>query len=218
MAISAPGADNSTPGGDFFSEAGNVYVFYGPVLRDMDMSEADATIRGIAEEERAGETLAGLGDTDGDGQADLGIGAPGAADGAGRVYIMTGPLSGSTPLALASARIDGGTAWARMGEALESGGDADADGHQDVLIGTPRLSAYTGQVSLFYGPISGTVSDLDADLTITGAATGHRLGTALAGGQDLDADGTPDILIGVPGEDTTADTAGAALLFFGSGS
>ena len=76
MAISAPGADNSTPGGEFFTEAGNVYVFYGPVLRDMDMSEADATLRGIAQDERAGGTLAGLGDVDGDGQADLGIGAP----------------------------------------------------------------------------------------------------------------------------------------------
>jgi hypothetical protein len=218
MGIGAPGTDTSTPTGELFSDAGAVYVFFGPVLRDLDMSEADTTLRGVAEGDHAGQTLAGLGDIDGDGLPDLAVGAPSADGNSGAVFIVSGPASASAPLALAQAQILGHVGNAQAGEALSSGGDADRDGLMDLLIGAPQTSASTGAAFLFYGPLEGTLSTSEAPIQVSGEFPGDRLGAALTGGADIDLDGTQDILIGVPGESSSADGAGAVLLFFGEGS
>jgi hypothetical protein len=218
LVIGAPGTDTTTPAGESFVNAGAVYVLLGPVLRDYDLSEATAIFRGIAEGDLAGSSLAGLGDVDGDGSPDIAVGAPGADGEAGKIFLISGPGTTSSPLALATAQILGSEGTAQLGACVAAGGDADADGRADVLIGAPRAGGSAGLAVLFYGPISGTLEDTDADLSVTGEAIGHRLGTSLAGGADLDMDGTDDLLIGVPGEDTAGDGAGAALIFFGTGS
>ena len=218
MAVGAPGADTSTPGGDSFTDAGVVYILLGPVLRETALSDADAIHRGIDNADNSGSTLAGTGDLDGDGTADIAVGAPGASGQAGKVFIIAGPATSDGPLALATAQVIGVEAFGELGASLASAGDANSDGLMDLLIGAPQTGGGTGHAVLFYGPITGSLTADEADLSITGDSPGHRLGASLAGGQDIDGDGTHDLLIGVPGEDTAGDGAGAALIFFSIGS
>ncbi len=218
LVFGAPGADTLTPTGENFVDAGAVYILLGPVLRDYDLSEADAIHRGIADDDRAGSTLAAVGDVDGDGTPDIALGAPGADGETGKIFLIAGPGTTSAPLALAAAQILGTEGTAQLGASIAAGGDADGDGLADVLIGAPRASGSAGLAVLFYGPLAGTLTAADADLTVSGVSIGHRLGTGLAGGEDLDLDGTEDLFIGVPGEDAAGDGSGAALIFFSTGS
>jgi hypothetical protein len=46
---------------------------------------------------------------------------------------------------------------------------------------------------------------------------GDKLGYAVSAGMDLDGDGTPDLAVGAPYEDSNGTSSGAALLFSGAG-
>jgi hypothetical protein len=86
VVISAPWFDTDT---------GRVWVFYGPVIGSLDLSEAHVTFIGAASGDRFGESISGGGDTNGDGLADLVIGAASDSEGgagAGAVYIFQAPF------------------------------------------------------------------------------------------------------------------------------
>ena len=73
------------------ADAGAVYIFLGPLSGSVDLSLADTIFSGEAAGDRAGLSLAQIGDQDGGGQPDLLVGATlnsdGAAD-AGAAYII----------------------------------------------------------------------------------------------------------------------------------
>lgn len=109
---------------------------------------------------------------------------------------------------------DAGVAAARVG-------DVDGDNIDDVIIGARNNDfggTDAGAAYLFYGPVtySGEVSLANADLKLYGAAAGDKAGRTVIGGADLDGDGTDDVTIGAPNEDTSGSSAGAAYVFFGS--
>lgn len=71
--------------------AGAVYVAYGPLSGWTPLAEAGVVLEGRGLGSRVGEAVAAT-DIDGDGCDDVVIGAPGAAGGAGRVWVV--PLAG----------------------------------------------------------------------------------------------------------------------------
>jgi hypothetical protein len=78
-------------------QAGKVYVLYGPVTGDRSLSLADARFEGEEASNEAGSSLSAAGDVDGDGFADIVVGAQYAdagGDDAGGAYLI---LSGSLP-------------------------------------------------------------------------------------------------------------------------
>lgn len=86
LVIGAPFAD--TPSSDY---GGVVYLIYGPVTGTMDLSDADGRFLDV--DGSAGKAVANLGDVDGDGFADLLVGAyrdGEAAEGAGAAYLLLG--------------------------------------------------------------------------------------------------------------------------------
>jgi hypothetical protein len=150
--------------------------------------------------EHAGWDVAAAGDIDGDGQGEILVGAPYRRTGdsldeqgfpysPGRVYIINAPEVGESDLESNSvALIEGSVSWSFLGQSVEGVGDMDGDGYDDIMIGVP---AYTtgdptdpaeGRVDLFLGPLSGDLSDEDADLHWVGASAGHYLGFDIAGG------------------------------------
>lgn len=134
-----------------------------------------------------GNALSTAGDVTGDGVDDVAVGAWNEwwnNRSGGRVYVHDG-TSGALVHALRSPSPEPQGAF---GMALASVGDLDADGAPDLAVGAPEESP-GGRAYVFSGRTGRrllTLQDAQAD----------RLGYALAPAGDIDADGTPDILVG----------------------
>lgn len=161
-----------------------------------------------------GGSLALAGDLDGDGLADLLVGAP-RADSSGTDAGAVQMLSMSTGAALWSA--SGLAAGDRFGSALAAVGDVNLDGVPDVLVGAPLADAPlldSGAAWLLDGA-SGAVLRSWA-----GTATEDEFGRGVTGPGDIDGDGTPDLAVGAPlvnGPGTGADNGRVLVLSGASG-
>jgi hypothetical protein len=161
-----------------------------------------------------GRTAAGLGDLDGDGYAEFGLG--GWESGVSRVWVFTGLPDGLWALSEAIATLSDTSDFEAP---IDGAGDLDGDGHDDLVIGTPEYAGRAiaaGAARVFYGPVFGTGAFADADLRIYGVGEGDLLGYSVTAAGDLDLDGLSDLLIGGPGVDVGAAEAGAAWVYAGA--
>jgi hypothetical protein len=168
------------------------------------------TLTGEAANDWFGESVA-LGDVDGDGYADLIVGAPyddrGATD-AGAVFIYRGgPTAPTTPWRI----LVGETANDQFGWAVAFLGDVDGDGIGDIAVGA-RLHGGKGKVYLFHGGVAMSTTSAGA---WDGEATDDWFGNSVAGPGDVDGGGRADLLVGAPYNDRGGSAAGAAYLFRG---
>ncbi|MCB9762240.1 MAG: FG-GAP repeat protein [Alphaproteobacteria bacterium] len=207
------GANEVLPGGP-----GVVYAVMSPVYGDFDLRDADATLRGESPYDTVGESVASAGDVDGDGNADVLIGAPQGVDphlGPGRAYLVLGPLWGERPLDTADAVLVGEAYGDRAGYSVAAAGDVNGDQHADLLVGTYqalRADDPPGLAYLVLGPVSGHVDLGEADGRLVGESTHGRAGFSVASAGDVNGDGLDDLLIGAIGE---REFAGAAYVFHG---
>ena len=121
---------------DFDSNAGGAYIIEGPVGGTASLGTADAKVLGEAAGDYTGDSVHGPGDVDNDGYDDVLIGSGYSDAGntnAGAVYLVRGPLSGTSNLSAAVSRI---TATGKEDRARGRGvGDVDNDGIPDVMLG-----------------------------------------------------------------------------------
>jgi len=118
-------------------------------------------------------------------------------------------LSGLAPCVRAQVfdyRIEGGNSDAGFGGAVSRIGDVDQDGAEDFAVGAPDSGTSDGSVSIF----SGKSGALLARLAGTYAS---QLGQAVDGRIDADGDGYPDVLIGAPGDSTSASFGGRVFIY-----
>jgi hypothetical protein len=147
-------------------------------------------VAGLDRIDRLGASLAIVGDLDGDGFADLLVGAPGDAssDLPSRVCLFTG--APSSLLATAYRTIASDQLQDGFGAAVAALGDLDGDGATDFAVGAPaRATGGSGIGELFV--YSGANGALIRTLT---SATGP-FGAVLAAIGDVDGDGTADLLV-----------------------
>ncbi|MFH1466161.1 MAG: MopE-related protein [Pseudomonadota bacterium] len=154
------------------------------------------------EEGQFGYSVAGVGDVNGDGYADVLIGAPGA-DGsvseAGGAYLFHGSSSGLASTADWSAspcsRDD------HCGYSVASAGDVNGDGYPDVVVGAPgNMDTYysgSGTVYVYHGGASGLSTSEDATLQGDSGST-DAFGSAVGTAGDFDGDGDDELLVGAP--------------------
>ncbi len=206
---------------------------------------------------QTGRSVANVGDVLADGFADLAIGAPladlnGAVNN-GAVYVISGGFLRSTPpitgvINLANVGQGGannvpGVIFTgtdsddRLGFSTSFGGDFNADGVGDILMGSVLANGGTGEVTLVYGSsglinqgiVGGGFSNISLGRVLPGATNpipgavflGENIadltGFSVANGADFNGDGVSDILIGSPGWDGTGGTdSGRATLIYGT--
>ncbi|MCK6525042.1 FG-GAP-like repeat-containing protein [Myxococcota bacterium] len=201
--------------------AGAAYLLLGGSagVGTLDLSAADAIFLGEAVEDYAGFAVAGGGDSDGDGYADLLIGARSSDRGgldAGATYWLRGPKSGTSSLYAADAILVGEADQDYAGYSLAAG-DINGDGLTDAVVGAhynDRSGSAAGAVFVFYELGVGVITTTDAGASYAGAAARDTLGAALAVG-DWDGDGVDDLLLGAPGQDDGGAEAGGAYLILG---
>ncbi len=203
------------------ADSGAAYLIYGPVTGDESLADADAIFDGEAAGDWAGRAVASAGDVDDDGYDDILIGAilnDEGGNNAGATYLVYGPVYGRMSLADADAKLIGEAPADYSGRAVDSAGDANGDGYDDILIGAHLNDgggSAAGATYLVHGPIFGDVSLSDADARFIGEAAGDHVGRPMASAGDVNADGIQDFLIGAHYESSVGFRSGAAYLLYG---
>lgn len=212
IAVGAPGQDTS------LKDVGAGFVFSGSTSGPSD--GPDWTMLGDTPGSRLGTSIATAGDVDGDGLADLIVGAPGELnDGSatGEVYLFLGAASG----------LGSSIAWSAMGEVdpsqfgscVCSAGDLDGDGFGDIVVGAWRRSGGRGEEGAAYAfggsarpPISIPSWSLSTDVP------GGFLGFTMASAGDVNGDGYDDLLVSTPFYSSAQPLVGKVDLYLGSSS
>ncbi|MFT5684760.1 MAG: hypothetical protein ACI8RZ_005704 [Myxococcota bacterium] len=103
----------------------------------------------------------------------------------------------------------------RAGYTLSTAGDLNGDGYDDIITAARLADTDSGEDAgeayILYGPLSGSVSLANADVTLSGEAAGDYAGISVSGGEDVDGDGNPDLLIG----SLNLDVGGGAYVVYG---
>lgn len=177
------GATGTDPGG--LSGAGSAYVYSGvdgSLLYQWD---------GAAASDAVGDSVSGAGDINGDGFADLIVGAfgadPGGLLGAGSAYVYSGA--------------DGSLLYQWDGEAeydafgyVSDAGDVNSDGFADVIVGASGASpgglSNAGSAYLYSGADGVLLHQWNG-----GMSTGYFLGGSVSGAEDVNGDGIDDVIV-----------------------
>ncbi|MDB4930248.1 MAG: hypothetical protein JWM10_2732, partial [Myxococcaceae bacterium] len=129
-----------------------------------------------------GTSIASAGDVDGDGYAEIAIGAPGATSATGRVHVYFGGAGGLVTTHVNSPTgLDGPNGY--FGTSLAGAGDVNGDGHADLVVGAYPVNAYTGRAYLFAGGAAG-VPNLPATTLIGPDGPDGWFGAAVARAED----------------------------------
>jgi len=199
------GAYLADPNG--LGNAGSAFVFSG--------ADGSMLFRfdGSAASDHMGISVSGAGDVDGDGLADLIVGASGADPAgtsvAGSAFVFSG-ADGSQLF-----RFDGQTPNSILGHSVSGAGDVDGDGFDDLIVGA--LGASPGGISGAGSAFVFSGADGSQLFRFDGSAADDHLGGSVSGAGDVDGDGFADLIVG----DSTADpgglsAAGSAFVFSGA--
>lgn len=170
-----------------------------------------------------GASVASAGDVNGDGYADVIVGAPSYKNGQdreGRIYVFHGSASGLKPLPAWT--FESNIAECELGWSVASAGDINGDGFDDVLAGSEFCSTSIkpenreGRVYLFLGTSAG-LSPTYAWM-IQGGGFDESLGWSIASAGDVNKDGYADVIIGAPWASYPEGHEGRVYVFYGSAS
>ena len=165
-----------------------------------------------------GISVSTAGDVNGDGYADVIVGAEGFSNGQsgeGRAHVFFGSASG---LAATHAwAMESDIANARRGTSVATAGDFNGDGYADVIVGSPRDDGTFGTIDLYLGSATG-LPTVSAYLGFPLNEPGNRFGFSVGTAGDVNGDGYSDLIVGAYQANDGQFGAGAAYLYLGSAS
>ena len=216
------GASRADPNGD---DTGESYVVFGGIgfgsggtfeLSNLDGSNG-FVINGIDMDDSSGGSVSSAGDFNGDGLADLIIGArradPDGVAFAGESYVVFGGANVSSGRTFELSNLDGNNGFVingidasdSSGRSVSSAGDFNGDGLDDLIIGaTSNIVDGAGESYVVFGDTdvgsagSLELSDLDGSngFVINGIAVGDFAGISVSNAGDFNGDGAADLVIG----------------------
>ena len=228
--------------------AGRSYVVFGKTATgSIDLAAITAgaggfVINGQCADDRDGFSVASAGDVNGDGFADLIVGAPygdiivagNTIGNAGRSYVVFGKAAGSAIDLSAIAAGEGGfvingqCAADHSGFSVANAGDINGDGLADLTVGAnasdPAAGSYAGRSYVIFGKPTTTAIELsevaqgNGGFVINGQCLGDESGWSVASAGDVNGDGLADLIVGAHVSDPTDAlfAAGRSYVIFGS--
>ncbi len=201
------GTNSASPGG--LGEAGSAFLYSG----------ADGSLlfqkNGAAAFDWLGYSVAGAGDVNGDGRADIIVGAfkanPGGNNDAGSAFVYGLPAPPDPPVSPTPLyKKNGADSLDFLGHTVAIVGDINGDGKADYIIGAyganPGGLNFAGSAYVYSGT-DGTLL-----YQKNGGTAGDQFGFSVAGAGDVNGDGKADFIAATP---TRAGGAGSAYVYSG---
>ena len=199
-----------------------------------DVDDTGITILGDSAYDYTGRSVSDAGDVNGDGIADIIIGAqnadPSGRSGAGKAYVIYGgrdldTIDLSTLTAAQGFAIDGASSGDRLGNSVSSAGDLNGDGYDDLIVGAPYADPQSrnsaGEAYVIYGGQGLGDIDLANELIseqgfrLDGAYASDQAGNSVSNAGDVNGDGYDDLIIGARYADAANTDEGAAYVIYG---
>jgi hypothetical protein len=165
-----------------------------------------------------GSSVSTAGDVNGDGYADVIVGAEYYDNGEnneGAAFVYHGSATGLSAIEAWSAECD--RAEARFGTSVSTAGDVNGDGYADVIVGAHEFAngeLYEGAAFVYHGTASGLAAA--HSWFAEGDQIDCRFGQSVATAGDVNGDGYSDVIVGAFYYDNPELDEGRALVYHGS--
>ena len=196
-------ADVIVGANQYDGNTGRAYIYYGGQAMD---NIADVTLTGETTGDQFGISVSTAGDVNGDGFADVVVGANHYSSNTGRAYIYYG---GQAVDNIADVTLTGETAGDQFGISVSTAGDVNGDGFADVVVGANHYSSSTGRAYIYFG---GSSMDNSPDVLMTGESAGSNFGISVSTAGDANGDGYADVVVGA---NQYSSNTGRAYVYFG---
>ncbi|HEY2955396.1 MAG TPA: FG-GAP-like repeat-containing protein [Candidatus Eisenbacteria bacterium] len=164
-----------------------------------------------------GYSVAAAGDVNGDGYADVIVGAYQYDDGEtdeGRAFVYLGSATGLMATPAWTAESD--QTDARFGYSVATAGDVNGDGYDDVIVGAHRYDngqIDEGRATVFLGSAAGLAAT--PAWSAEGNQGGADFGSSVACAGDVNGDGYSDVIVGSRTFDHGENNEGRAFVYLG---
>jgi VCBS repeat-containing protein len=230
------GAYRDDPNGD---DSGASFVVFGKTdgtkveLSAVELGTGGFVINGMSASDSSGLSVSAAGDVNGDGFDDLIVGALGDDPNggySGASFVVFGKTDGTkvelsaVELGTGGFVINGVSADDVSGRSVDSAGDVNGDGFDDLIVGArnddPNGSNSSASFVVF-GKTDGTkveLSDIEAGtggFVINGVSADDYSGRSVDSAGDVNGDGFDDLIVGAYGDDPNGSSSGASFVVFG---
>lgn len=192
--------------------AGTTYVVYGKTdtttvnIANVIAGTGGYAINGAESDDQTGQTVSGAGDVNGDGLADLILGARVSGD-VRHAYVVFGKTD-STAINLSAVITGSGgfvintlSASDREGSTVSGAGDVNGDGLADLIMGSVAALGSSGRSYVLFGKADGTPINLSAVIAGTGGfaidreVSSDSSNNRVSSAGDVNGDGLADLIV-----------------------